>query len=226
MKRVVAKRILKTKTPPATPVGRVLEMKPSRMGMHHGLTLGTIILFVVVAGSLTFAGLEYKKADSASAAAQSAVIKLAQSAAQNVDLAQRLKDNEALNALAAKAPPKEIFLKTYSSPNLSLDYPEDFTIVKATNDFPVLTINNKIGGVLIFRSKDFSNPVPQDYSIIDKAMAGTNFYGDNFTVAKTTISVPDNPKAAPYDVWTVNGINDAAAKAVLDKIVASIKVIK
>lgn len=232
MKRVVAKKSVKRTArtlsnkkivPQSEPVGRILEMKPSRIGMHHGLTLGTIILVLVAVGSLAAVTLEYWKMNAAITSANDANSKLAKAMTQNDDLAQRLKAAETINALSVKNSPKEIVLKEYTSSNLSLNYPVDYTVEKATNNFPVLTIKSDKGRIEIFRMKDFFGG--------ERTVVGSeDTEGDvDGSAPKEQLLVGTDladSRIQPYNAWLYYETSDDEAKTALEKIAASVKVLR
>jgi hypothetical protein len=186
-------------------------MKPQKIRWHHGPTLGTVILIVIAIGATSAAVLEYRNLAPAVKYAQNASNRIDELSKQNSDLSQQLADLRTVNQLAAKTPPAEVVLKEYSSSNLSLLYPEDFTFVKAAGSFPALTIKkDDQSRVEIFRARDF----PGGKRTLP---AG---------VVASKIGSLDNDKVAPYDVWIYYGAADETVKAELDKIAASIKVIK
>ncbi len=228
MPRSLPKRSAKKKiAAPVAPAGRILEMKPSRMGWHHGLALGTVILIVVAIGAIAAAVLEYRNLAPAVKYAQNASNRIDELSKQNSDLSQQLTDLRTVNQLAAKSPPADIVLDTYTSPNLSLQYPDGYTVVKATASFPALTIKSDKGRLEIFRMKDFPGGIrPAGCGATAMGMSDEDI--DKYCPKDMlTTGIDDtNSKVFPYNVWLYYNYADQQTKAIFDQIVASIKVIK
>jgi hypothetical protein len=181
-----------------------------------------LLILLVAAGSISLAALAYQKMNFAVSYAADVQSRLGASQARADDLAEQVKELQTLNELQGKA--DETVWKEYSSPNITVDYPEDATVVKATADFPALTIKTAAGKVEIFRMKDF--PGGKRDASCAGCMGWSEAELDAAYPRETKTAVGSNTTSIPYDVWIYYGHDDAAAKALMDKIVASIRINK
>jgi len=226
-KKPVRRAVKQIQTPIAPATGAAAAANdPSR----HGLATVTIILLFLTVGCLAAATLVSEKMKTVEINAQTLAAQLDDSRAQNADLAEEVTNFKTLQALEKKvmAPPvvpADIVWDTYASPNLALQYPDGYAVVKATNAFPVLSIKSDKGGMLIFRAKDISQSTLPD-GIMGTAVLGSGFNDDGFSMERTIIHSAIDPKVAPYNVWIYYGTGDDATKAVLDQAVGTIKVTK
>jgi len=215
--------------PVAAPV--LPSAPPVRHRSHHGLLAIAIILVFLTVGCLAAALLMGEKTITITDYAQNLAARLNDSQKQNADLSDEVMNLKTLQELAKKvmappAVPADIVWDTYASPNLTLQYPDGYTVVKATAAFPALTIKSDKGSIEIFRMKDFPQGVRYpacggSAMSMSDAEIDVNCPKDILT---TNIDYT-NSSVFPYNVWVYHG-NDTQTKAVLDEIVASIKVIK
>lgn len=207
-------------------------MRPAAGKKHHGLLIFCTILIFLVIGCLAAAFLMSEKLKSVLAYADDAAARLAASEQQKNDISEQLNNIKTLNSLAAKvtapaASLSDVVWDTYSSANLSMQYPDGYTVVKATSGFPALTIKSDKGKIEIFREKDFpggsrmlgfsgDDPRPPQAEIDE-------YIPKEFNSAPALS--PDS-KIQPYSVWVYYGTGDEATKAILDQAVSTIKVVK
>lgn len=223
LKNTVKKTVKKTL--PAAPALAAPGLSPS----HHGLAAITIILIFLAIGCLAAAMLMSQKIKTLSYYGQTVAASLAASQKKNAELSDDIMNIRTLQELAkmAAAPktvPADIVWATYASPNISLQYPSDYTVVKATAAFPALTIKSPKGRIEIFRMKDFpGGDRPWGF---EEEITREDF--DNYVPHEFKTAAPDpaNPKILPYNVWIYYNEGDEATKAVLDQTAASIKVVK
>jgi len=198
---------------------------------HHGLAAVTIILLFLTVGCLAAATLISAKMKTVQAYAQTLAAQLGDAQQRNSDLTDQLTTIKTLQDLAkrvavpASTPaPANIVWDTYASPNISLQYPDGYSVVKASSAFPALTIKSGQGRIEIFRMKDFPGG---DRPFGFEDASGTQADLDNYVPKEfKTASNSADPKIAPYNVWIFYGTGDEATKALLDQAVASIKVTK
>jgi hypothetical protein len=171
-----------------------------------------------------------KKTTAAVDYAQALADRLTEAQKQNADLSGEVMDLKTLQALSKKAiapleVPVDIVWDTYSSPNLSLQYPDGYAVVKATNAFPALTIKSDAGRIEIFRAKDFPGG-DRSFGLKDPIVTQSETDNNIPKEFKTAMTSPTDSKVQPYSVWIYYGAGDDATKAVLDQAAASIKVAK
>jgi hypothetical protein len=203
---------------------------PAADPSRHGLATVTLILLFLTIGCLAAATLMTEKTRAVMDYAQGIAAQLNDSQKQNADLVEQITNLRTLQALAKKvmAPPgvpADIVWDTYASKNLSLQYPDGYTVVKATAAFPVLTIKSDKGRIEIFRMKDFpggDRPFGFDDATVSQADLD-NYVPKEFESAAPN---PANPKIDPYNVWVYYGTGDDATKAILDQAVDTINMVK
>jgi hypothetical protein len=196
------------------PVGSILEMRPVRHNNYFPFVI--ILLFIAVAG-ITVAVLSFQKMSAALVYVNQTDEALAAAKSRADSLRGQITDLKALQFLASKKaePPfvaPDQTWPTYSSKNLTLQYPADFEVVKATSSFPALTIKGSTGKIEIFRLADFDG----------KREVGR----DDESLPKETLLVGtalEDSSIQPYDAWLYYGAGDNAAKATLKAIAASVK---
>lgn len=229
MPRALSKKSSKRRAKAPAPAGRILEMRPvAENRLRSGLTPGLIVLLLVTIGSIAVAAFAFQKLAVVIGYADATASRLASVQQQAADLKERVDNFETLRLLAQKtvesatlvAPPSDVVWLDYASKNLSLKYPQGFTVVKATSAFPALTIKNDKGQVMIFRVKDFPGGV-LPAAISNRVSEGSTNYANLLTVSST-----DNAKIAPYNVWMEGPKGDDATEAVLKQIIASVKIIR
>jgi hypothetical protein len=222
------KKILPAASEPASAL--TPELSPS----HHGLAAITIILIFLAIGCLAAAMLMSQKIKTLSYYGQTVAAQLTASEKKNADLSDNIMTIKTLQELAKKVAAPitvsgDIVWSTYASSNISLQYPSDYTAVKATADFPALTIKSDKGRIEIFRMKDFPRGVR--YPAIGATAMGMGGYDAELDannpkdVLATNIDYT-NSSVFPYNIWVYYSDADTQTKAVLDEIVASIKVVK
>jgi len=218
------KKTVKRKSPVAPPAA------PVRHQTHHGLIAIAVILIFLTIGCLAAALLMSEKTTAAVGYAQALADRLTEAQRQNADLSNEVMDFKTLQALSKKAiapaqVPIDIVWDTYSSPNLSLQYPDGDAVVKATNAFPVLTIKSDKGRIEIFRAKDFPGG-DRPFGLKDPIVTQNEIDNNIPKEFKTAMTSPTDSKVQPYSVWIYYNAGDAATKAVLDQAVGTIKVAK
>ena len=203
---------------------------PAKNRSHHGLAAITVILVFLTAGCLAAVTLVSEKMKTVEVYAQDVAAQLGESQQRNSDLTDQLTTIKTLQALAkraampAAAPPVDVVWATYSSSNITVQYPAGYIAVKATSAFPVLTLKGGNGRIEIFRMKDFPNGErPFGIKSADVTQADIDNYIPKELRSATNQA---DPKVVPYSVWVYYGSGDDAAKAVLDQAVASLKVTK
>lgn len=225
------KKMLPASVPAPSVSGEKIEIKTMPMAKHHGLLVGNIILVFLVIGCLSAAFLMSEKMKASILVASDAAARLSLSEKGKEELQEELRNIKTLNSLASKVAATDAFSKTiewetYTSPKLSLQYPRGYEVVK---DDPYLTlvIKNNEARIEIFRYKDF----PGDDRVL-------GFSGDEPAPSQTEIDdyIPkaysDVPvlsadsKIEPYTVWVFYKTGDEGAKAILEQVVSSIKVLK
>jgi hypothetical protein len=224
------KRTVKKVQPVAAPV--LPSAAPVTHRSHHGLIAIAVILIFLTIGCLAAALLMGEKTKAVTDYAQALADRLTEAQRQNADLSGEVTDLKTLQALSKKAiapaqVPIDIVWDTYSSPNLSLQYPDGYTVVKATNAFPALTIKSDKGRIEIFRMKDFPSGV-RDAGCGASATGMSDVEIDSNCPKDMLTTGVDytNSNVFPYNLWLYYGNADTQTKAVLDEIVASIKVAK
>jgi hypothetical protein len=222
----IVKRSVKQAAVPEVSAAAVLPVKDQS---HHGMAAVTIILLFLTVGCLAAATLISEKMKTVEVYAQTLAAQLGEAQQQNSDLTDQLTTVKTLQALAKKiampvTPPVDTIWDTYASPNISLQYPDGYAVIKATSAFPVLTIKSEQGRIEIFRMKDFPNG-DRPFGFADANVTQADL--DNY-IPKEFKSAPNpaDPKIVPYSVWVYYGTGDEAAKAVLDQAVGTIKVAK
>jgi hypothetical protein len=197
------------------------------VGSHHGLATVTLILLFLTIGCVAATALMSQKTKSAVDYAGALATQLGHLQKQNADLSEELANLKTLQILSKKtiAPTvdfSDIVWKTYASPNISIQYPSDYTVVKATSDYPALSIKSDKGHIEIFRMKDWGER-PFGFQAADPSQHLIDIY-----IPKEYLSASshDNQKVEPYSVWVYYGAGDETTKAVLDQAVSTIKVIK
>jgi hypothetical protein len=226
-KKPVRRAVKQIQTPIAPATGAAPAANdPSR----HGLATVTIILLFLTVGCLAAATLVSEKMKTVEINAQTLAAQLDDSRAQNADLAEEVTNFKTLQALEKKvmapaAVPADTVWDTYASPNLSLQYPDGYAVVKATAAFPALTIKGDKGRIEIFRMKDFPGG-DRPLGFEDATVSQTDLDGFIPKEFKSAAPDPANPKIAPYNVWIYYGAGDDATKAVLDQAASTIKVVK
>jgi len=230
MPSTLPKKYLKKPTKQAAasvdpPVAALSVKEPA----HHGLVAVTMILIFLTVGCLAAATLISAKMKTVQAYAQTLAAQLGDAQQRNSDLTDQLTTIKTLQALAKKVAlpasvPSNTVWDTYASPNISLQYPDGYSVVKATAAFPVLAIKSDRGMIEIFRMKDFPGG-DRPFGFADANVTQAEL--DNY-IPKEFKSAPNpaDPKIVPYSVWVYYTAGDEAAKAVLDQAVASIKVVK
>ncbi len=197
--------------------GRILEMRPVK---SRDLFPFMMILLIVAVAGITVAVLSFRRMSDALAYSDRSSAELSVVRAQAAELKNRLTDMQTLQTLASKdaAPPVIIpdgAWQTYSSPNLTLRYPPDFSVTKATASFPALTISNAAGRIEIFRMNDFDG----------ERGVGT---GEGKLPKETLMVGTDlaDSRIQPYDAWLYYRADDAATKSSLEAIAASVKALR
>ncbi len=223
------KYVRKTAKPAAVePAGAVL---PAAERSHHGLAAVTIILLFLTVGCLAAATLISTKMKTVQIYAQTLAAQLGEAQQRNSDLTDQLTTIKTLQDLAKRVAlptstpaPANVAWDTYASPNISLQYPDGYTVTKATSAFPALTIKSQQGRIEIFRMKDFpGGDRPFGFEDANVTQADLdNYIPKEFKTAPN----PADPKVAPYNVWVYYGTGDTATKALLDQAAATIKVVK
>jgi hypothetical protein len=225
-KKPVKRTVKKIQTPiePVIVAAPVVERPP------HGLATATLILIFLTIGCLAAATLMSVKIKSIAGYAQNLAVELNDSRAQNTDMAGQVADLKTLQTLAKKliappAVPADLVWDTYASPNLSLQYPNGYTVVKATTAFPALTIQSEKGRIEIFRMKDFPGG-DRPFGFEDTNVTQAEL--DQYIPKEFKLAAPEpaDPKISPYSVWIYYGVGDEATKAILDQAVGTIKVVK
>ena len=197
---------------------------------HHGLIAIAVILIFLTIGCLAAALLMGEKTKAVTDYAQALADRLTEAQKQNADLSDEVMDFKTLQALSKKAiapaqVPIDIVWDTYSSPNLSLQYPDGYAIVKATNAFPALTIKSDKGRVEIFRAKDFPGG-DRSFGLKDPIVTQNEIDNNITKEFKTAMTSPTDSKVQPYSVWIYYSAGDDATTAVLDQAAGTIKVAK
>jgi|GEM_PF-4165911 len=197
---------------------------------HHGLATIAIILLFLTVGCLAAATLMSEKTSAVMTYAQNLAVRLAESQKQNADLVDQLTNFKTLQALAKKvmappAVPADMVWDAYASPNLTLQYPDGYAVVKATNAFPALTIKSDKGRIEIFRAKDFPGG-DRVFGLKDPIVTQDEIDNNIPKEFKTASLAPENSKVQPYSVWIYYGTGDETTKAILDQAVGTIKVAK
>jgi hypothetical protein len=200
-----------------------------KTGTHHGLATVTLILLFLTIGCVAAAALMSEKTKTLVDYASSLATQLDRSQKQSADLTEEVANLKTLQILSKKVispavPPIDIVWKTYSSPNISIQYPDSYTVVKATSSFPALTIKSDKGRIEIFRMKDFPGG-DRPFGFEDASVSQGEL--DNYIPKefKSAANSTDS-KVTPYSVWIFYGTGDEETKAVLDQAVSTIKVTK
>jgi hypothetical protein len=217
MKRPSKKKVV-LKPQAVVPPGRILEMRPMPQKKAAWNPAFIVILIIAVAG-VTASVLSLKRMSETVFYADRAVEQLAAIKARAADLENQVTDFETLQILNAKdakppIPSPDQTWTSYSSKNLSLQYPPGFEIVKATAVFPALTIKNSKGSLEIFRMKDFG---------------GKREIGSDDRLPKTSSlvgTVLEDSRIQPYDAWFYYEAGDDATMAMLEGIAASVKALR
>ena len=229
-KRAVKKTMSDVPAVGSKEAARILEMRTLPDHKRHGLATAVLILVFLTLGCLAAATLMSEKVNTVVGYAQGLAARLGAAQQQNADLRGQLADIKTMQELATKvmAPPvvpSSLVWNTYTSPNLSLQYPDGYTVVKATNSFPALTIKGDQGRIEIFRMKDFPGG-DRSFGLANINVGQSDLDQNIPKEFKSAAPDPSVPNGQPYSVWVYYGTGDAATKAVLDQMVGSIKVVK
>jgi len=183
------------------------------------LAFAIMLLFIAVAG-ITVAVLSFQRMSDALAYADRTGTELAASRAEAKELKYKVSDLQTLQTLSAKSVAPSILVPdsswlSYSSPNLSLQYPPGFSVKKATASFPALTIESGAGKIEIFRLKDFDG---------ERSVGmGENSLPKGSMMVGTELQ---DSRIQPYDAWLYYRADDAATKSALEAIAASVKALR
>jgi hypothetical protein len=189
---------------------------------RDGMVFSSTVLLLVAAGCAVLTVLFYQKMNFASRLRDMAEARLAETEAKVNELSERINDLSALDSLRQLE--AAVIWKEYASPNLTLAYPAGYSVDKASASFPGLTIKNADSRIEIFRKKDFpGGERPLGLRAADASEAELDDYLPK--TQTTTVLGPDS-RIQPYDVWIFYRTGDEAAKATLERVAASIKVLK
>jgi ABC-type multidrug transport system fused ATPase/permease subunit len=228
MPRVPSKKPAKRRVKAVVSAGRILEIRPvNENRLRPGVTPSLAVLLLVSIGSIAVAAFAFQKLAAVMGYADQTANQLATVRQEAADLKDRVANFETLRLLAAKtavsttpesALPANLVWLDYASKNISLQYPQGFTLLKATSVYPALVIKNDAGRIEIFRTKDFPGGTRPGGCVTDGYLTDQRELGKPSPVECRTV--------ATYDVWIYYPSDDKVTKAILDQIASTIKVLR